>query len=132
VLQTLTPDLMVENVRQTAEWYGAVLGFETIATVPEEGELVFAMVKRDGVQFMFESITSMTESLSSLQGKPVGGTQNLYMQTTGVEELRRQVEGKADIVKDLHNTFYGTREFIIADCNGYILSFAEELTAQGE
>jgi uncharacterized glyoxalase superfamily protein PhnB len=57
---------------------------------------------------------------------PVGASQTLYIEVDGVEDLRRQVEGKARIVKDLHDTFYGTREFYFVDCNGYILSFSEE------
>ena len=32
----------------------------------------------------------------------------------------------AEIVVDLNTTFYGTREFAMKDCDGYLLIFAEE------
>jgi uncharacterized glyoxalase superfamily protein PhnB len=60
----------------------------------------------------------------------VGASQTFYLEVDGVEELRRQVEGKVQIIKDLHDSFYGTREFYFTDCNGYILSYSEALQVQ--
>ena len=126
MLKTLTPNMMVEDVRATAGWYGATLGFEVTAEVPgENGELAFAIAKRDAVQVMFQSRASLTKELPVLEGAPIGASQTFYIEVEGVDELRRRVEGKAEIVSDLHDTFYGTREFYFRDPNGYILSFSE-------
>jgi uncharacterized glyoxalase superfamily protein PhnB len=39
--------------------------------------------------------------------------------------LRSRIDGKADIVEDLHDTFYGTREFTVRDCNGFWITFGQ-------
>ena len=126
MLKTLTPNLMVDDVQRTIDWYGSVLGFGVDAQVPGDGQVDFAIVRRDTVRLMFQSAASLGADLPLLQGVPVGASQTLYIEVDGVEDLRRQVEGKARVVKDLHDTFYGTREFYFVDCNGYILSFSEE------
>jgi uncharacterized glyoxalase superfamily protein PhnB len=130
MLKTLTPNLMVEDVRTTVDWYASILGFSSDAEVPGEGEAVqFAIVHRDSVRLMFQSRKSLTSDLPLLQGKPIGAAQTFYIEVDGVAELRRQVEGKVEVIKDLHDTFYGTREFYFTDCNGYILSFSQELAS---
>jgi uncharacterized glyoxalase superfamily protein PhnB len=125
MLKTLTPNLMVENVQETINWYRSTLGFEPTAEVPGEGGLAFAIVKRDDVQLMFQSRASLEGDLPVLKGLPIAASQTFYIEVEGVDDLRRQIDGKAQVVKDLHDTFYGTREFYFTDCNGYVLSFSE-------
>jgi uncharacterized glyoxalase superfamily protein PhnB len=119
---------MVENVQDTVGWYRSVLGFEPTAEVPGENGPVFAIVKHDDVQLMFQSRASLEADLDVLRGAPIAASQTFYIEVDGVEDLRRRIEGKAQIVKDLHDTFYGTREFYFTDCNGYVLSFSEALS----
>jgi uncharacterized glyoxalase superfamily protein PhnB len=128
MLKTLTPNLMVDSVGDTAGWYRDVLGFETETEVPGEEGPVFAIVRRDDVRLMFQLRASLEEDLPALRGAPIAASQTFYIEVEGVEDLRRQVEGKARILKDLHDTFYGTREFYFADCNGYILSFSQAVS----
>jgi len=42
-----------------------------------------------------------------------------------VDSLRKLLDGKISIVEDLHDTFYGMREFIIRDCNGFWITFGQ-------
>jgi uncharacterized glyoxalase superfamily protein PhnB len=130
MLKTLTPNLMVENVQETIDWYRSVLGFEPTAEVPGDHGLVFAIVKCDDVQLMFQSRASLEADLDVLKGVPIRASQTFYIDVEGVEELRHKVEGKARIVKDLHDTFYGTMEFYFTDCNGYVLSFSETISRE--
>ncbi|MEM7107422.1 MAG: VOC family protein [Bacteroidota bacterium] len=60
---SLTPNLMVENVNETINYYHAVLGFEKISSVPEEGDLVWASMKKDEVEIMFQEEESLKEDL---------------------------------------------------------------------
>lgn len=48
-----------------------------------------------------------------------------YIDIHGVEALYEQVRSQVTVVQAPHTTFYGTREFTIQDCNGFILTFAE-------
>ena len=127
MLKKLTPNLMVEDVNRTVSFYKDVLGFEALATVPEEGQLNWALMKRDGVEIMFQSRSSLGGELSVLAGVPIGASQTLYIEITGLTELYEQLRGRVEIVSDLHGTFYSTQEFYLKDCNGYILGFSEAI-----
>ena len=43
-LNSLTPNLMVNDVEETIEYYTDILGFTLLMTVPETGKLDWAMV----------------------------------------------------------------------------------------
>jgi uncharacterized glyoxalase superfamily protein PhnB len=128
MLKALTPNLMVENVRDAVDWYTSVLGFKAETEVPGEDGSVFAIVRRDGVVIMFQARTSLEADLPLLLGVPIAASQTLYIEVEDVEGLRRQVDGSARILKDVHDTFYGTREFYFTDLNGYILSFSQSIS----
>lgn len=128
MLKTLTPNLMVENVRETVDWYTSVLGFQSETEVPGQDGPVFAIVRRDTVTLMFQERASLEGDLPALHGVPIAASQTLYIEVDDVDGLRRQVGERAGIVKDLHETIYGTREFYFTDLNGYVLSFSQSLS----
>lgn len=125
MLKKLTPNLMVEDVRQTLRFYRDVLGFETLTTVEGDEETNFAIVHRDAVELMFQSRKSLSENVPALTGSTIGASQTFYIEVSAVDQLYQQLSGKVEIVVDMHNTLYGTREFYFRDLNGYILSFSE-------
>jgi len=136
VTEKLAPNLMVEDVNGTVEFYRDVLGFEFIMGVIEEIQeivtswqkerlLDYAMMKCGNVEIMFQAKRSLSEALPVLRDKEIGGTLTLYMEIEGVQELYGRIKDKVTIIKDLHTTFYGMQEFYVLDCNGYILTFAE-------
>jgi len=45
----------------------------------------------------------------------------------GIQSLYEAIKDKVTIVRDMHTTFYGTQEFYMQDCNGYLLSFSEDV-----
>jgi lactoylglutathione lyase len=124
-LKKLTPNIMVEDVNKTSKFYQKFLGFELLVTVPEEGQFAWAMLKRDAVEMMFQSRTSLSEEIPSLQQKEIGGSLTLYIEVEDVKELYERLKGNVTIVQDMHKTFYGAQEFAIQDCNGFILAFSE-------
>ena len=50
----------------------------------------------------------------------------MYIDVEDVKSLFESVKDKVEIVQDMHTTFYGSREFAIKDCSGYILAFSEQ------
>lgn len=127
-LKSVTPNLVVEDVNKTIEYYQSTLGFEIIMTVPECGLFDFAMLKMDNVTIMFQSMKSYVEALPEYKDQKIGGTIFLYFSIEDLDELYNKVKkAKTEIVVDLHTTFYGMREFTMKDCDGYLLVFAEEL-----
>ncbi len=123
----MTPNLMVENVNRTIGFYTDVLGFELLTTVPEEGHFDWAMMRKDGVELMFQARSSLGGELPALAEAPIGGSLTFYTEVTGLRELYEQLKGQVEIVQDWHTTFYGTQEFAFRDCNGYIIGFSEAL-----
>lgn len=121
----LTPNIMVEDVNRTIDFYKNFLGFELLVSVPEEGQFAWAMLKRDEVEMMFQSRTSLGEEIPALQQKDIGGSLTFYIEVDDVKELYERLRGSVTIVQDMHQTFYGAQEFAIQDCNGFILSFSQ-------
>ena len=127
-LNKLTPNIMVEDVNRALQFYRETLGFEIVATVPDEGQFDWAMLKRDGVEIMFQSRASLGGEIPVLQQREIGGALTFYMNIEGIKELYADLKGKVSIVQEMHTTFYGAQEFALQDSDGYILSFAETVS----
>lgn len=126
-MKNLTPNLMVEDVNQTVDFYKDVLGFDLIATVPEMGQFNWAMMKQGNVEMQFQLRASLTEELPIFKDRAIGGTLTLYIGVEGVEDLHERLKDRVIIVQAMHKTFYGTQEFAIQDSNGFVISFAETM-----
>lgn len=129
ILNDSTPNLMVRNVRQTVDFYTTILGFELVGTVPESGnDLVFAIVQSGNVMFMFQEENSLKEEYPQLAKFPQGGGLTFYIHVSDIHGLYEKFNEKVTIAKEMHETFYGSTDFAIEDCNGYILTFSQENT----
>ncbi len=124
-MKKLTPNIMVEDINRSIAFYKEKLGFELLATAPEEGQFVWAMLKRDEVEVMFQVRASLEEEFPALKHKEIGGALTFYIAIEDVKGLYAQLKESVTVVQDMHTTFYGALEFAIQDCNGFILSFAE-------
>jgi uncharacterized glyoxalase superfamily protein PhnB len=126
-LNTLTPNLMVNDVEETIEYYTDLLGFTLLRTVPEKGNPDWAMIKRNDVVLMFQSTKSLKDEMPKLKSAKPGGGLTFYIKVDRITELHEElVDNEVEIISDLESTFYDTIEFSIVDLNGYILTFSEE------
>ncbi|NLM09203.1 MAG: bleomycin resistance family protein [Clostridiaceae bacterium] len=123
-MNSLTPNLMVEDVNKTIEYYEKVLGFELSMNVPKTGKFDWAMMKHENVEIMFQERNNLIEEYPVLNEKTPGGGLTFYIRVKDVKKLHDELKEKANIVLDLQKTFYGTEEFAIIDINGYILTFS--------
>ena len=127
-LENLTPNLMVEDIRQTINYYHGVLAFQTVATMPESGEeLVWALLKKGDVEIMLQEEDNLKKDLPELRHEKIGGGFTLFIKMSGVNEYYDYLYSSADIVDQIKDTHYGMREFTIRDINGYYLTFAEPI-----
>lgn len=111
----IVPMIHVPDVKATLDWYVA-LGFRVNATHEEAG------CGLDWASLSFGD----SEIMLSAGGKPSTVPRrevDLYIRTDQLDELHRRIAPKAEIVQDLHTTFYGMREFIIRDLNGFWITF---------
>jgi uncharacterized glyoxalase superfamily protein PhnB len=47
--------------------------------------------------------------------------------TEHLEELHEKLKDAVDVQEGIHDTFYGMREFIVRDINGFWVTFGESL-----
>lgn len=127
--ESITSNLMVEDVDKTVNYYKKVLGFKLEISVPkDDGKLQWAMVSRDSVDIMLHERANIIEEMPELEGtEPGGGSITLFVKMEGIDKFYEEVSKKndTDIIKEPHTTFYGMKEFILRDINGYIITFAE-------
>jgi uncharacterized glyoxalase superfamily protein PhnB len=121
---SVSPNIFVKDIKKSIEFY-KILGFNTIAKVPEEGDPFWIMMSAGNITFMFQTFESLGNELPQIS-RNNGGSLLLYIQITGIRQFFDQIKDKVTIVKQLEKTFYGATEFSIEDNNGYILTFAED------
>jgi len=135
-MKKLTPNLMVKDVRKSVEFYTKILGFTLNMAVPENSQAIeqklednkeyaYAMVSCDEVFFMLMRSDVFAEDLPMLKNIEIGASVSFYLDVDNIDEVYNSLKDKVEISKDLHNTWYGMREFYIKDCDGYVLGFAE-------
>ncbi|MBT4483903.1 MAG: bleomycin resistance family protein [Candidatus Latescibacteria bacterium] len=135
-IKKLTPNLMVEDVRASVEFYVGVLRFTLNMVVPENSKTienrlengkkyVYAMVSRDEVYIMLMNKDVFEEDLPMLNSTAIGASVSFYIEVDDINAIYNEINEKAEVVKELETTWYGMQEFYIKDCNGYILGFAQ-------
>ena len=112
----------VPDVRKTVDWYRAI-GFDVTVTYADHGGgLSFAMVSFGAGEVMFSS----GGRLSSHHRREV----DLYAYTEDVDSLHDQIKEHVEIVEGPHNMFYGMREVIVRDLNGFWITFGQQISAE--
>lgn len=123
--ETITTNIMVENVYETIQFYEEKLGFQKVLTVPEEGKnLNFAIVSKDKIAIMFQEKENLIEEYPSLQLEKIKPTFTLFITVQDVKALYNELKESVEIAKELHKTFYGKEEFAIYDNNRNILTIS--------
>ena len=137
-LKQLTPNLMVADVRKTADFYCNRLGFSTRIVVDVEKQtyfhieetqkdLLYAQLVRDDVEIMVQQRQSLMEDVPVFSGCEIGASISLYIVVEDVEGFYQDIRDKIDCIKPLETTWYGMKEFYIRDVDGYVLGFAEQV-----
>lgn len=137
MIRKMTVNMMVDDVQKTIAFYQSQLEFSFAMGVTAQGnevlnandpdrELVYAMMTSGAVEIMFQQTASLATDIPAFAGKSAGASVSFYCDTDDVETLYARLKNAATVVKELHTTWYGMREFYITDCNGYVLGFAQQ------
>ena len=117
--ERVVPMIHVPDVGATAEWYSA-LGFAVHRTNEEDDGLNWALLSLGSSEFMLNE-----------GGRPSTADRrevDLYVHTDDVEGWYNRLKDRVEVLEDLHDTFYGQREFIIRDLNGFWLTFGQPIS----
>jgi len=126
-LKSLTPVLVVDAVEPCVEFWMGKLGFTKPSEVPgDDGKLIFAILQKDGVEIMYQTKASVVAEAPDQAPDLVGHSTVLFMTVPSLSDLdavEQAVRG-APIVKERHQTFYGSTEFYIREPGGNVVGFA--------
>jgi uncharacterized glyoxalase superfamily protein PhnB len=127
MLHTITANLLVESVEDSLNFYKTVLGFTEVASVPNaKGKLQFAIVAKDEQQLMFQERENLCGEYPILSTEKVKPSISLFIMVDDFEDFQKEIKSKIKLLVEEHTTFYGTKEFAIADNNGYVITVAEK------
>ncbi|HIQ13950.1 MAG TPA: hypothetical protein EYH38_00050 [Leucothrix sp.] len=145
---SLIPNLMANDVNETALFYQNVLGFSLIVGVAdfekemEDGNIVMELKEGQKIdwvnmkmnpkdsaseEFMFQSRKSLEPDVPALEGISIGASQTLYLRTNDVDAHFASIKDKVEVIQEPITRFYGMREWYFKDINGYILCYGQEL-----
>ena len=129
-MNKLNPNIMVKSVEETVRFYQENLGFKLVMAVPEsqdrilndilgeQEKIVYALVKNENVELMFQSEESFKEDIAVLKDINMGASCSFYIELENLEDFYESIKAKVDVVKELFTTWYGMKEFYIRDNNG--------------
>lgn len=123
-MNSISPNIFVYDMDRTISYYEN-LGFKLINKVPDNGEIIWAMMNCEQVIFMFQTFESLGNDLQEIS-RTNGGSLLFYIQLKEIKLFYEKIKDHVIIVKELDKTFYGATEFSIQDINGYVLTFAED------
>jgi catechol 2,3-dioxygenase-like lactoylglutathione lyase family enzyme len=116
----VVPMIHVPDVSATVRWY-ATLGFNPIRQNEENGEVNWALLSFGETELMFNAGGKLTSDARR--------EVDLYVHAEGIDEMHARVKDRVQVVEAPYDTFYGMREFIIRDLNGFWLTFGEPAKA---
>jgi len=111
-----TPMIHVPDVQATIAWYQSI-GFEVVRTNQDDGRIDWALLSFGDGRLMLNA----GGKRSTDERREV----DLYLNVDRVAELFETLKERLEVLKGLHETFYGTREFIVRDPNGFWVTFGE-------
>lgn len=133
VTAPLVPELDVEDLAASLAFYVGVLGFKVRYDRPEEA---FAYLERDGAELMLEAAAGPGRRFRTAPlERPFGRGVNFQIVCRDVDVLaERATEVGAEVIVALESRWYragsierGNRQFVVADPDGYLLRFFEDL-----
>jgi len=137
-VKKLTNVLVVDDVRETARFYCDNFKFEIVLAVPSGSEdacfsfedgvsYAFAILSSSNVELMIQSKTSIEAEFTNGVNDLIQSKSMIYIEVDDVEEIFSKINKDIEIVKGLHETFYGMKEFYIKDPDGNTLGLASKL-----
>ncbi|HEY3675998.1 MAG TPA: VOC family protein, partial [Candidatus Tumulicola sp.] len=115
-----------ENARAAIAWLTSVLGCTENVVYPGEGDTIaHAQLEIAGNLFMLGSLKPGDHARGPSIAERIGaGTYIAFDDAESIDALYRRVTAAgADIIRELQDTDYGSREFGVRDPEGHMWSF---------
>ena len=123
-VQKITTVLAVESVEPSLDFWERRLGFEQIASVPHENTIGFALLMKDGVEVMLQSVASILADLGSNTGEVNGRSAALFIEVGDLPAVEQALTGYP-VEMPKRETFYGMIEIGVREPGGHFIVFAQ-------
>ena len=124
-LKQLSPVLIVDQVEPCLGFWTDRFGFTLENKVPgPDGKLVFASVKKDGIEVMYQSRASAAADLPEAAKDLHGHSTALFLTVEDLDAVEKALAG-APVLKPRHKTFYGSTEIYVKEPGGNTVGFAQ-------
>jgi uncharacterized glyoxalase superfamily protein PhnB len=121
-MKKLTPVIAVEEIEPVLPFWTERLGFQMIASVPEGDRMGFAILAKDKIEVMYQTLASIRNDAPAL-ATGVSRT-NLFIEVEELDSIIPALHG-CEVTVPLRNTFYGSREFGVRAPCGTCVTFAQ-------
>lgn len=122
MIRRIAPQFFSTDIPRTLAWYKDRLGFECQSTwEPSPNEPpAYAIVERDGQAINFRC----AEPPAPSPGKYPDELLDAYLNIENADLLYAEYAAKGvEFTRQLANTPWNTREFVVKDCDGRLLAF---------
>ena len=124
-LTRLTPVLVVDAVEPCVAFWTDRLGFALENQVAgPDGRLVFASVRNDAMEVMYQTRDSVIEERPDAKPELVGHSTVLFITVDDLDAVEKAVDG-VPVVSSKHKTFYGSTELYVREPGGNTVGFAQ-------
>ena len=123
-VKKITAVLLVEEVEPCVKFWVDRLGFEKTAEVPDGDKVVFAMLQKNGAELMYQTYVSVEREDPEAGAMARKGPTFLFIEVSDLAQTKVAMEG-AEVTREEHTTFYGSREFGVKDPGGHFITFAQ-------
>lgn len=120
-IKAIIPQIRTTDINSSITFYTEKLGF----TVEFNYQDFYVGISISGQTIHLKLVDQKDPSIQFVDE---GGHLHLYLETNGVAEFAKQLKDRGvDMVEDVHETDWNTREFVIHDDQGHTLYFGEPL-----
>jgi len=117
----ITPNLYANEIEPSVAFWQR-LGFEKIKEVPAGNKLAFAMLRKDNLDLMYGTYSSLDQDPAAAKSY-TRGTSFLFIMVDSLDPIVAATKD-AELVAPVHKTFYGTTEITVKDPAGNLITFA--------
>jgi uncharacterized glyoxalase superfamily protein PhnB len=122
MIRQIAPQFFTTDIPVTAAYYKDKLGFEILSTWLEPP--VYAILARDQHAIHFRCAAPPTAN----PGKYADELLDAYLRVEDVDALYTEYAAKSvEFTRGLADTPWGSREFVVKDCDGRLLAFGASL-----
>jgi uncharacterized glyoxalase superfamily protein PhnB len=122
----ITPVLVVDRIEPSLDAWTKHLGFDKPVEVPHEDTLGFVALTRDGHPVMMQTRRSVAADSQEVSDALGSRGVVLYVDVDSLEDAMKATKGLKRVM-DVRETFYGAREFGVADPSGHVMIFGQKI-----